>query len=175
MAIARKVLTLVYYGLRDGEVRCLRAPRRRDARTPDASSANGKVRVARNAPCRATRRRHAWAAEPCPFLHTLVDESPWCDTSGTPRADNDNLIDSAPLDRGVKVVRPRFAAGAPPGPLRSRRRRLAISRRVGSHAYTIEAFAPVPLGTAPLLQTCRSGHSPGVLRQAPMCESTILQ
>ena len=33
IAIARKVLTLVYYGLRDGEIRCLQSPRRRDART----------------------------------------------------------------------------------------------------------------------------------------------
>jgi transposase len=27
VAIARKVLTLVYYGLRDGEIRCLKSPR----------------------------------------------------------------------------------------------------------------------------------------------------
>jgi hypothetical protein len=26
VAVARKVLTLVYYGLRDGEIRCLRTP-----------------------------------------------------------------------------------------------------------------------------------------------------
>ena len=39
VAIARKVLTLVYYGLRDGEIRCLAQPTPREARTrPDASS-----------------------------------------------------------------------------------------------------------------------------------------
>ena len=27
VAVARKVLTLVYYGLRDGEIRCLKSPR----------------------------------------------------------------------------------------------------------------------------------------------------
>ena len=55
-----------------------------------------------------------------PLLQPLVDERSWCDDHGTLRADNDKLIDSATLARGVKVVRPRFAAGAPPGPLESR-------------------------------------------------------
>ena len=31
-----------------------------------------------------------------------------------PGADNDNLNNSAPLGANLKVVRPRFAAGAPP-------------------------------------------------------------
>ena len=57
-----------------------------------------------------------------PLPQPLVDERSWCNDHGTPRADNDKLIDSSPLTGGVKVVRPRFAAGAPPGPLRTRRR-----------------------------------------------------
>ena len=42
VAIARKILTLVYYGLRDGEIRCLAQPRRvRLGHDPDASSTIG--------------------------------------------------------------------------------------------------------------------------------------
>jgi hypothetical protein len=67
-----------------------------------------------------------------PLPQPLVDERSWCDDHGILRADNDKLIDSATLAGGVKVVRPRFAAGAPPGPLRTRRR--ACSSAVESWA-----------------------------------------
>lgn len=92
-----------------------------------------------------------------PLPHSLVDERSWCDNSGTPRADNDNLIDSAPLDGGVKVVHSSLRCGRSTWTLRASSGRLLISRRVVDHACATEASAPVPLDTAPLLQRCVRG------------------
>jgi len=89
-----------------------------------------------------------------PLPQPLVDERPWCDDHGTPRAANDKLIDYSPLTGGVKVVRPRFAAGAPPGPLRNHRRAglsVVVSWAVPAQR---KRSLPHPLDTAPLIQTC---------------------
>src|SRR5664280_2045934 len=77
-----------------------------------------------------------------PLPLPLAAERPWCDDNGTPGAHPDNLINTAPLTRGVKVVRPRFAAGAPPGPLGSHRR--AWLSVVGSWALPAQRKLSLP-------------------------------
>ena len=132
VAVARKVLTLVYYGLRDGEIRCLaQAPAacgsdttRRELVIGITPASGGEVDellearlvvAATHHARQPDRRRDASAAE---LLPPLRSRGPRCDTPTptqppAPRRPSGPELNSASSLAGVKAKPPGVACGQP--------------------------------------------------------------